>query len=206
VRSKGGRSDFGYCRLGKGRRWRKGAYGGEANHEGLPQEKWTLVHTLFRGTLEEAEAVARAGGIELPEDFIEQALATAAVEPWGRSSLYHDLAYGGRLELEALNGEVVRRRREYDIPTPLNVAIYAALKPYINGAPAPQRLATNTAALGAFYPCKTCTRSLTASALSFRSPSSSSLRASSMMSSMPEAPSLTGTPTKRSSIPYSPCR
>jgi hypothetical protein len=76
----------------------------------------------------------------------------------------------------------------------------------INGAPVPQRLATNTAAPGAFYPCKTCTRSLTASALSFRSPSSSSLRASSMMSSMPEAPSLTGTPTKRSSIPYSPCR
>ena len=76
----------------------------------------------------------------------------------------------------------------------------------INGAPVPQQLATNTAELGAFYPCKTCTRSLTASALSFRSPSSSSLRASSMMSSMPEAPSLTGTPTKRSSIPYSPCR
>jgi hypothetical protein len=138
VRSKGGRSDFGYYRLGKGRRWRKGAYGGEANHEGLPQEKWKLVHTLFRGTLEEAEAVARAGGTELPEDFIEQALATAAaVEPWGCSSLYHDLAYGGRLELEALNGEVVRRRREYDIPRPLNVAIYAALKPYINGAPVP---------------------------------------------------------------------
>jgi ketopantoate reductase len=90
----------------------------------FPPAKWTLVHTLFRGTLEEAEAVARAGGTELPEDFVEQALATAAaVEPWGRSSLYHELAYGGRVELEALNGEVVRRRRVYDIQTPLNVAI-----------------------------------------------------------------------------------
>jgi 2-dehydropantoate 2-reductase len=95
-------------------------------------------HALFRGTLEETEAVARGGGIELPEDSVEHALATAAaVELWGRSSLYNDLDHGRRLELEALNGEVVRRGREHDIRTPLNFAIYAALKPYINGAPVP---------------------------------------------------------------------
>jgi len=93
-------------------------------------------HALFRGTLEETEAVARGGGIELPEDSVEQAMATA-VEPWGRGSMYHDLDHGRRLELEALNGEVVRRGRKHDIRTPLNVAIYAALKPYINGAPVP---------------------------------------------------------------------
>jgi 2-dehydropantoate 2-reductase len=93
-------------------------------------------HALFRGTLEEAEAVARAGGIELPDDCVEQALAVATtVEPWGRGSLYHDLAHEQRLELEALNGEVARRGREHGIPTPLNFAIYAALKPYIDGAP-----------------------------------------------------------------------
>jgi 2-dehydropantoate 2-reductase len=93
-------------------------------------------YALFRGTLEEAEAVARGGGIELPEDCVEQALAMAtAVEPWGRGSLYHDLAHERRLELEALNGEVAHRGREHGIPTPLNFAIYAALKPYIDGAP-----------------------------------------------------------------------
>ena len=54
-----------------------------------------VTHELFRGTLEEVEAVARASGIELPEDSVEQAMATAeAVEPWGRGSLYHDLAGG----------------------------------------------------------------------------------------------------------------
>lgn len=95
-----------------------------------------VTHDLFRGTLEEAEAVARASGIELPEDCVEQALSTAAaVEPWGRGSMYHDLANGLRLELEALNGEVVRRGDEQVIQTPLNFAIYAALKPYINGEP-----------------------------------------------------------------------
>ena len=96
----------------------------------------SVTHDLFRGTLEEAEAVARTSGIELPEDCVEQALATAeAVEPWGRGSMYHDLANGLRLELEALNGEVVRRGDQHDIHTPLNFAIYAALKPYSNGEP-----------------------------------------------------------------------
>ena len=46
------------------------------------------------------------GGVDLPADCVEQALATAAaVEPWGRGSLYHDLAVGRRLELESLNGQ-----------------------------------------------------------------------------------------------------
>jgi 2-dehydropantoate 2-reductase len=96
-----------------------------------------VTHSLFRGTSEEVEAVARAGGIDLPEDCVELALATAAaVEPWGYGSLYHDLAGGRRLELKSLNGEVVRRGREHGIPTPLNFAIYAALRPYVDGAPA----------------------------------------------------------------------
>jgi 2-dehydropantoate 2-reductase len=95
-----------------------------------------VTHDLFRGTLEEVEAVARAGGIDLPADCVEQALATAAaVEPWGRGSLYYDLSGGRRLELESLNGEVVRRGREHGIEAPLNFAIYAALRPYVDGVP-----------------------------------------------------------------------
>jgi 2-dehydropantoate 2-reductase len=95
-----------------------------------------VTHALFRGTAEEVEAVGRASGIDLPADCVEQAMATAAaVEPWGRGSLYHDLAVGRRLELESLNGEVVRRGREQDVETPLNFAIYAALRPYVEGAP-----------------------------------------------------------------------
>jgi ketopantoate reductase len=60
----------------------------------------------------------------------------AAVEPWGRGSLYGDLVDGRRLELESLNGEVVRRGREHGIETLLNFAIYAALRPYVDGTPA----------------------------------------------------------------------
>ena len=93
-------------------------------------------HDLFRGTVEEVEAVVRASGIDLPADCVEQAMATAAAaEPGARGSLYHDLAVGRRLELEGLNGEVVRRGREHGVLTPLNFAIYAALRPYVDGAP-----------------------------------------------------------------------
>jgi 2-dehydropantoate 2-reductase len=96
-----------------------------------------VTHSLFRGTSEEVEAVARASGIELPADCVEQSITQAAeAEPWASSSLYRDLARGGRLELEGLNGEVVRRGGEHGIQTPLNFAIYAALRPYVDGAPA----------------------------------------------------------------------
>jgi 2-dehydropantoate 2-reductase len=96
-----------------------------------------VTRALFRGTSEEVEAVARAGGIDLPADCVEQAMTqAAAVEPWGRGSLYGDLAGGRRLELEGLNGEVVRRGREHGVETPLNFAIYAALRPYVDGTPA----------------------------------------------------------------------
>ena len=95
-----------------------------------------VTHRLFRGTSEEVEATARASEIDLAADCVEQATAqAAAVEPWGRGSLYHDLAGGRRLELESLNGEVVRRGREHGVETPLNFAIYAALRPYVAGTP-----------------------------------------------------------------------
>jgi 2-dehydropantoate 2-reductase len=92
---------------------------------------------LLRGTLEEGEAVGRACGVELPEDCVDQALALLSRPgPSGRGSMAYDLAAGRRLELEILNGTVVRLGREHGISTPCNFAIYAALKPYADGEPA----------------------------------------------------------------------
>ena len=92
--------------------------------------------SLLREVLQEVEEVARARGISLPRGCVEQVVAfNASIEPEARSSLYHDLAAGRRLELEALNGTVVRLGREHGVPTPFNFAVYAALKPYVDGAP-----------------------------------------------------------------------
>ena len=46
-----------------------------------------------------------------------------------------DLQAGKRLELEAINGEMVRLGREPGVPTPLNSTIYALLNPFANGTP-----------------------------------------------------------------------
>jgi 2-dehydropantoate 2-reductase len=89
---------------------------------------------LFTGMVQEVAGVARASGINLPADCVDKAVATAVgMGPGGRSSLYFDLAAGHQMELDALNGVIVRLGQEHGVPTPLNFAVYAALKPYING-------------------------------------------------------------------------
>jgi 2-dehydropantoate 2-reductase len=91
---------------------------------------------LFRGAIEEAAAVGRALGIPLPEDCVDQHWAlVSGLDPSARGSMLNDVMAGRRLGLEALNGTVVRLGRQLGIPTPLNFAIYAALKPYVEGTP-----------------------------------------------------------------------
>ncbi|MGD9180913.1 MAG: 2-dehydropantoate 2-reductase [Desulfobacterales bacterium] len=91
---------------------------------------------LMRGTMQEVEAVARASGANLPEGCVDQSMDIfSSVEPSVRGSMYYDLAAGRRLELEVLNGKVVRLGNEHGIPTPINFAIYAALKPFLHGKP-----------------------------------------------------------------------
>ncbi len=93
-------------------------------------ETWAL----YRGVIEEIVAVAAARGIPLSPGVVEAILGQAAkLEPHARSSLYNDLAAGRRLEVEALNGTVVRYGREAGVPTPLNFALYAALAPHATG-------------------------------------------------------------------------
>lgn len=91
---------------------------------------------MLRQVMEEVEAVARASGVALRAECVDRAFAAfTALEPWARGSLYHDLAAGRRLELDTLNGTIVRLGRELGVPTPMNSAIYGALKPYADGAP-----------------------------------------------------------------------
>jgi 2-dehydropantoate 2-reductase len=91
---------------------------------------------LYRGVMDEVASVGRAEGVPLPEDSVDRSMAIVEkFAPWGRASMANDLANGRRLELETLNGTVVRLGRKHDVPTPFNVVIYAALKPYASGAP-----------------------------------------------------------------------
>jgi 2-dehydropantoate 2-reductase len=85
----------------------------------------------------ETAAVGRAAGVSLGSDVVENQLTMIKdkTPPYARASMAVDLSRGNRLELPWLAGKVVALGREHGVPTPANAAIFAALKPYANGAP-----------------------------------------------------------------------
>jgi 2-dehydropantoate 2-reductase len=84
----------------------------------------------------EVEAVARAGGIALPEGLVQRIVAYVdSIPPLTRSSLLIDLQQGKPIEVEALLGAVVRRGIAAKVPTPIIAALYAVLKPHAAGRP-----------------------------------------------------------------------
>jgi 2-dehydropantoate 2-reductase len=105
----------------------------------LPLGEWRRdpdLLALYEAALRETVAVGLAEGVRLPPDSIDQTLATMRSMPAHHTtSLGNDLLRGNRLELPWFAGKVVQLARRHAIPTPVNGFIYAALKPYVNGAP-----------------------------------------------------------------------
>jgi len=84
----------------------------------------------------EVEALARAEGVPVAADRIQQIEKYIESIPGTmRSSLLIDLAQGKRIEVEALQGSVVRRAAEAGVPAPIMSTLYAVLKPFAAGAP-----------------------------------------------------------------------
>jgi len=91
---------------------------------------------MYRLLLEEMAALARAERAGLPDDIVESSLQTLdSVGGNAYSSLHHDLTHGKRLELEALHGHALALGERHGIPTPMLLAVYAALLPHRDGAP-----------------------------------------------------------------------
>lgn len=89
---------------------------------------------MFYGVMQEVVAVGRAKGVALPADFADDRMKYAATTPPGfKASLLHDLERGNRLEVDWLAGRVVALGRELGVPTPMNAAAYAVLKPHRMG-------------------------------------------------------------------------
>ena len=100
----------------------------------LPIDKLLAVpesRNLFREMVGEVALVARAEGVELADDIVDQ--KTAFAENLGSdsfSSLHHDLVTGHRLELDALHGEVTRRASHHGLSVPVSQMIYSLLRPW----------------------------------------------------------------------------
>jgi 2-dehydropantoate 2-reductase len=78
--------------------------------------------------VQEAIAVARACGVSLPADIIDQILKIPANMPNQKSSTAQDLARGKPSEIDFLNGYVVRKGAELGIATPTNQALQVMVK------------------------------------------------------------------------------
>ena len=98
----------------------------------LPRTEW---HTIIVGCMEEIERAGRASGVDLSPTIVPDTLDYMESAKGAMSASMHaDLLAGRPMELEALNGAVVRAGESAGVATPINDVIYAALKPYAQGA------------------------------------------------------------------------
>ena len=91
--------------------------------------RW-LLETVMRETW----ALGRKKGVQLADELVAQTLKFVDGLPAEmRASMAADLEAGGKLEAPWLSGAVARMSAETGLSAPVNRAVYAALKPYVNG-------------------------------------------------------------------------
>jgi 2-dehydropantoate 2-reductase len=97
-----------------------------------------VIRQRFLDGCREIEAVARAEGVPVAPDIVDRiSVYVGGIPGTMRSSLLIDLAQGKRIEVEALQGSVVRRAERLGVPVPIISTLYAVLKPWAAGAPQP---------------------------------------------------------------------
>jgi 2-dehydropantoate 2-reductase len=88
----------------------------------------------FLAGCREIEAVARAEGVAVAADVVDRIVPYVEGIPGSmRSSLLIDLQAGKRIEVEALQGALVRRAARLGIPVPIMATLYAVLKLHAGG-------------------------------------------------------------------------
>jgi 2-dehydropantoate 2-reductase len=91
---------------------------------------------LWQLQIDELLALAEADGAALDAEVKARCVRLLeSLAPGNYSSLYQDLMNGKRLELDALHGHATRLGESFGVPTPTLFAVYAALRPYLDGAP-----------------------------------------------------------------------
>jgi 2-dehydropantoate 2-reductase len=94
------------------------------------------IRERFLDGCREIERLARAEGVPVAPDIVERISGYVGGIPGTmRSSLLIDLAQGKRIEVEELQGSVVRRAARLGVPVPIMSTLYAVLKPWAAGAP-----------------------------------------------------------------------
>jgi 2-dehydropantoate 2-reductase len=85
---------------------------------------------LLERAMREVLAVARAHGVALPDDAVEETLAfTDSLPVEGTTSMQRDIIAGRPSELESQSGAVVRLGQEKGVEAPVHDFVYRALRP-----------------------------------------------------------------------------
>lgn len=95
-------------------------YGKLVQGAGIPE--------VMRDVVDECLAVARAAGVQLPEDMHEAVRRISLIMPAQLSSTAQDLSRGKQTEIDHLNGFVVRKGAQLGVPTPANRTLLALVK------------------------------------------------------------------------------
>jgi 2-dehydropantoate 2-reductase len=83
----------------------------------------------MKGVMEEVFELAKKRGIALGDNEVPEALALAeSYNKRFKCSMLRDLEWRRQMEVDALNGMVVKLGNETGVESPLNRAIYACLK------------------------------------------------------------------------------
>lgn len=94
-----------------------------------PDLRW-----LLEACMRETWALGRKLGVRLGDDLVAQTMQFVEGLPAEmRASMAADLEAGGRLEAPWLSGAVARMSAQAGLEAPANRAVYAALKPHLNG-------------------------------------------------------------------------
>jgi 2-dehydropantoate 2-reductase len=86
------------------------------------------IRDVMRDVIEETLAVAKASGVAMAPDLLAKTYKIAEAMPSQYSSTAQDLARGKPTEIDHLNGFVMRKGKEFGIPTPANLALHALVK------------------------------------------------------------------------------
>lgn len=93
------------------------------------------IKKMMYKTAEEIATIAKAKGVNLPEDTVENQFKIIENQPYdATSSLQRDVLEGKPSELKSQNGAIVKMGIELGIPTPVNSFIYYSLLPQENKA------------------------------------------------------------------------
>jgi len=93
-----------------------------------------FTQSQFLAASREVEALARAEGVPVAADVVDRMIPYIDGIPGSmRSSLLIDLQQGKRIEVEALQGAVVRRAAKLRLDVPIMTTLYAVLKLHAAG-------------------------------------------------------------------------